>query len=500
MMLRCPSTPSGTKGKLTTVLVSRPSGRVFTVELDLRGFHLYSASGVAVIIACGHGVKSPGGFEHVQYYWLKAKDVKTSSFELESYNTWKDESGNETMETPYTMPRPCGDRAGDVLESTSTKPYNATKGSVTIFVQRGHDANVPYRNLGKGQRPPTNPTVKRMGINLSPVVIAKNWFASLDGSKGLPYVFEYINVAAEDLSRADCRLRANDLTPDPDVADTGGESPHGYDAKDSDSLCESGDNDGNSSVAASDTNTNASAEDLATNVTFAVGLQRKRKRGLDDALESQHQPRRFLGGTRDSANVQPSYGKIHEADEDDEELLPTKAESLQTTTALDIAVEALAASQAPRQVTPSGAALTPGTVAELAEEHFKEEDLYGDSRHPSLYNESVVEQRNAAPPEAAKSHTDLVAVRTASNANRPHCGRSDDLAQVKQELIEPQGSEERDPTLATAEDVASDDEDDLKILAEEIRLKREDVRLQMEELQLRKKVRVLEKKRGSTKR
>ncbi|KAK5743669.1 hypothetical protein LTR17_002576 [Elasticomyces elasticus] len=522
------ASPSGTTDEPPAVLVSRPPGREFTVEIDLRDFHLYSASGVAVIVACGHGPQPPGGIEHVQYYWIEAKDMKTHAFDFASYDTWEDDCAADTVETPYTMPPRRRDLGDDDLAPTSMEPFNATNGSVAVYVLRGHVVNDPNRDLSKWPKKPlTDPPATRMGIfHDSPVTIARNWFAKLVRSNGRPYVFKYINVADEDLGRADCHLRSNDLTPDYDDTDTGHESVQQYDSEDSDSLYESnesgsGEGDDIRSVTPSDTSTIGSLwdrinteSDLATNLPLPTEPTRKRRRVSEDASESRRQLRR---------RRQASHSKIHDVHEDDEEGLPTKTESPQSTTALNVAVTALGASQASRQVPSRGTAPRPATVIRQAVDEYEEEDLYGDSRHPSLYNESAVEQRNVATPDAAESQVSQPHGRldrdeqfdTGSSRRRRATllqlghpptpidlttDEGEDFRQVKQEVIGSHGSEERNPALATAEDVASDDEDGLKILAEEIRLKREDVRLQMEELELRKRLRALEKKRTPTRR
>ncbi|KAK5676783.1 hypothetical protein LTS10_010547 [Elasticomyces elasticus] len=530
-----PASPSGTTEEPPAVLVSRPPGREFIVEIDLRDFHLYSASGVAVIIACGHGPQPPGGLEHVQYYWIEAKDMETHAFDFASYDTWGDDFAADTVETPYTMPSRRRDLGDDDLAPTSMEPFNAPNGSVAVYVLRGHVTNDSYREVSKWpERLPTDPPATRMGIfHDSPITIARNWFTRLAKSNGRPYVFKFTNVADEDLGRADCRLRSNDLTPDYDDADTGHESVQEYDTEDLDSLYESngsvsGESDDIRSVAPSDTSTIGSPWDrinnewdLATGPPLLTEPTRKRRRVSEDALGSRRQLRRRRHSTQGGGLVQASHSKIHDADEDDEEALPTKTESPQSTTALNVTVTELRVSQAPRQMASRGTAPRPAMVGRPTVDHCEEEDLYGDSRHPSLYNESTVEQRNAAAPDTTGSHVSPPHGRVDPdehfNNGSAECRRAtllrqgqpptpidlttdegEDFTQVKQESTPPHGSEERDPTLATAEDVASDDEDGLKILADEIRLKREDVRLQMEELQLRKKMRALEKKRRPT--
>ncbi|KAK5737955.1 hypothetical protein LTR17_006395 [Elasticomyces elasticus] len=520
-----PADASGTTEEPPATLVSRPPGREFTVEIDLRDFHLYSASGVAVIIACGHGPQPPGGFEHVQYYWIEAKDMKTHAFDFASYDTWEDDCAADTVETPYTMPPRRRDPGDDDLAPTSMEPFNAMNGSVAVYVLRGHITNDSYREVTKwAERPSTDPPATRMGIfHDSPITIARNWFTRLAKSNGRPYVFKYTNVG-----RADCHLRSNDLTPDYDDTDTGHESVQEYDTEDSDSLYESNESgsresDDIRSVAPSDTSTIGSLWDrinneldLAPGPPLPTEPTRKRRRVSEDALGFRRQLRRRRHSTQGSGLVQASPSKIHDADEDDEELLPAKAESPHPTTALNKAVTALGASQASRQVSSRRAA-----VVRPAVEEYQEEDLYGDSRHPSLYNESAVEQRNAAPPDAAESHVSQPHDRldrdeqfdTGSSRRRRATllqlghpptpidlttDEREDFTQVKQECDEPQSSVEDHSASATAGDVASDDEDGLNILAEEIRLKREDVRLQMEELKLRKKMRALEKKRRPT--
>ncbi|KAK4889772.1 hypothetical protein LTR27_011484 [Elasticomyces elasticus] len=528
-----PADRTDIKGKLTTALVSRPSGREFTVEVDLRDFQLYSASGVAVTIACGHGLQPPGAFEHVQYYWIEGKDMKTHAFDFGSYDTWEDECAAETVKIPYTMPPPRCDMAGDVVASTSLEPFYATKGSVAVYVQRGHVVNghhTPWQLLPGGttdrdmntKGPPTEPPIRRIGIfQNSPITIGS--ISSTVSMVGLVFSSSPMLVLPEDC--AGKQLRAHDPTPDHDNADIGNVGPHEHDTEDSDSQYGTDESNGDSSVTASDTDSNGSVWDtsdadldLATRFPPPVAPTRKRKRDSDNVPK--HNGRLRRGGRQSSTLVQPSYSKIHETDEDDEELLPTKAESPHPTTAFNKAVTTLGASQASRQVPWRGTAPRSATVARPAVEGY-EEDLYGDSRHPSLYNESAVEQRNAAAPDDAESQVGQPHGRLdrdeqfntgsteRSRATLLRQGQpptpidlttdeGEDFTQVKQEVAEPHGSEERNPALATAEDVASDDEDGLKILVEEIRLKREDVRLQMEELKLRKKLRALEKNRGST--
>ncbi|KAK5730217.1 hypothetical protein LTR15_000151 [Elasticomyces elasticus] len=464
--------------------------------------------------------------------------MKTHAFDFGSYDTWVDEGAAETTETLYTMPPPRCDIAGDVLGSTSTEPFNAMRGSVTVYVLRGHVTNFPRipwrflveRDRDTKERPLTDPPIRRMGkIQNSPITIAKSWFDKLGGRNGRPYVFGYINFGAEDIDRNGWQMRVYDPTPDDEMANTKHESPHGYDTEDCFSLYGSGEGDGNSSVTSSDTSTVGSAWDkidadldLATRFPHPAPTTRKRKRRSNNVPKRHPQPQR--GGTQSSTLVQAKYSKAYEADEDDEELLPAKTESPHSATALNIAVTALGASQASQQDQSKGTAPKRRTGSEQAAEEYEEEDLYGDSRHPSLYNESAaVERRNHTGPDNAESNVSQrhgpLDQDEQSDTGSSRCKRTtllrqgqpptpidlttdegEDLTQVKQEVAEPHGSKERNSALATTEDVASDDEGDLKILAEEIRLKREDVRLQMEELKLRKKLRALEKKRASTRR
>jgi len=59
------------KGGLQSLLTLEKPGTDFEIRIDFdEKFKLYSASGVMVAVACGHGEQASGGFEHVQALWL----------------------------------------------------------------------------------------------------------------------------------------------------------------------------------------------------------------------------------------------------------------------------------------------------------------------------------------------------------------------------------------------------------------------------------------------
>ncbi|KAK5703123.1 hypothetical protein LTR97_004072 [Elasticomyces elasticus] len=147
--------PRGPKGELDKVQIIATPGEDFRVNLSFEEFRLYSGEGVTVVIACGHGDDPPGGFEHVQYYWIDGRFLgKCSPWHFDGYEIWNEKRSSTNLDLPFTMPVSYGKfvspRTGiiDGAEVSDTprlyqSPFQPKTGSVTVFVQRGTVLNRP---------------------------------------------------------------------------------------------------------------------------------------------------------------------------------------------------------------------------------------------------------------------------------------------------------------------------------------------------------------------
>jgi len=97
-----------TPSEESDILVARVSalpGAHFGVKVSFDNFKLYSAQGVSITVACGHGDNPPGGFEHVQHYWISSKDIATG-FSRNRFDIWDNDRSLSFRTVPYTIPAP----------------------------------------------------------------------------------------------------------------------------------------------------------------------------------------------------------------------------------------------------------------------------------------------------------------------------------------------------------------------------------------------------------
>ncbi|TKA74881.1 hypothetical protein B0A55_05030 [Friedmanniomyces simplex] len=359
-----------------------PAQTEFQMKIRFDGdFNLHGGDGVALVVAlvvaCGHGAHPPGGFEHLQYFWIKREEIGTATWEW-SYKTWKDDGLGgltEDPETFFTIPAPyTQEKSSSFADVTQSEPFGVRDSSVTVYVVRGHWArgpnSVPVIRTAEetvsgstGVRAPrriTDPPglTEQRWAKEPPIAISGDWSDRLPGSAGSPYIFEFRNLGVNDnAARTRLQLRAHseerDTNPEPTNNDV-----------EEDSSSESSDR-------------------------YKRGLKRKE-------------------------------AEIGSPDRDDEELAPpvkneTRGSHDEATGEIDAARSLRLLSLEPRadpEVGPESKRLfvTPEINSETAtegapavtndeeEEHRweGEEDLYGDSRHPSLYNEPRNEQADAA--------------------------------------------------------------------------------------------------------
>ncbi|KAK4893211.1 hypothetical protein LTR27_008332 [Elasticomyces elasticus] len=214
--------PRGLKGELDKVQIIATPGEGFRVNLSFEEFRLYSGEGVAVVIACGHGDDSPGGFEHVQYYWIDGELLEECGpWHFDGYEVWTEEGTSNNIELPFTMPGPYNGTEISDTPQMCQAPFHTKDGSVAVFVQRGTVMNHPeawffptlrvQRSRGgmKSFVPTeTDSPLANVGMfERNPVTIARNWFIPIGGKNGHPYVFEFTNTDAAGVNPTTLQLR-----------------------------------------------------------------------------------------------------------------------------------------------------------------------------------------------------------------------------------------------------------------------------------------------------
>ncbi|KAK5676804.1 hypothetical protein LTS10_010568 [Elasticomyces elasticus] len=136
--------PRGLKGELNKVHIIATPGEDFRVNLSFEDFRLYSGEGVAVVVACGHGEYPPGGFEHVQYYWIDGDFLEECGpWHFDGYEVWTEKHSSANIELPFTMPVYSAAEGVSDTVRTYQAPFQAKRGSVTVFIQRGTVMNHP---------------------------------------------------------------------------------------------------------------------------------------------------------------------------------------------------------------------------------------------------------------------------------------------------------------------------------------------------------------------
>ncbi|TKA71238.1 hypothetical protein B0A55_05643 [Friedmanniomyces simplex] len=400
--------PGGAQRPSELAYIFQPPKKEFQMKIRFDGdFNLHGGDGVALVVACGHGANPPGGFEHLQYFWIKREEIGTATWEW-SYKTWKDDGLGgltEDPETFFTIPAPqTQDQSSSFADVTPSEPFGVRDSSVTVYVMRGHWVRGPgggpvirtaeetvsgstgVRALRRITDPPG--LTKQRWAEEPPIAISGDWFDRLPGSAGSPYIFEFRNLGVNNnAARARLQLRAHS-----EERDTGLEPTSNGVGEDSSS-------------------------EYDPNEHQMTNTMSKRRRGAEGKANSGKQPRTGKSGPK------RNDAELGSPDRDDEELAPrvkneTRGSHNEATGENDAARSLRSLRLEPRAdpeiglesnrlfVTPETNSET-GTKGAPAAANQEEEDLYGDSRRPSLYNEPRNEQANAAPAISGEGEEDL---------------------------------------------------------------------------------------------
>ncbi|KAK5737935.1 hypothetical protein LTR17_006375 [Elasticomyces elasticus] len=248
--------PRGLKGELEKAQIIASPGEDFRVNLSFEDFRLYSGEGVAVVIACGHGDHPPGGFEHVQYYWIDGGFLEECGpWHFDGYEVWTKKRNSNNIELPFTMPVYNADAEGvnDDTARTYHAPFQAKRGSVTVFIQRGAVMNNPeawffptlrveISKRGIEDYPATKTEAPLANVGMFerlPVTIARNWLIPIGGKNGHPYVFEFTNTDGASVNPATLQLRPDSGMVQDIYGNNAEEDDSGWDTEDAWSLYDS---------------------------------------------------------------------------------------------------------------------------------------------------------------------------------------------------------------------------------------------------------------------
>ncbi|KAK5743645.1 hypothetical protein LTR17_002552 [Elasticomyces elasticus] len=262
------------KGDQDAACITEKPGEGFLIKIWFTDFKLHGAEGVVVIVGCGHGANKPGGFEHVQCYWIDGDEVEALHYRTCHYEVWEEGQASPGL-VGYTMPAPPGKYLSGPYDDpfanmqaaegpnggitiTDASGLEVPEGSVVVYVQRANFAN-NYSSLRGGLRgagqprlvtdPPDTrvskprPSTKlRNECGVDPIIIARHWFQQLGGEHGMPYIFEFKNLGCVDTVKAQLQLRddsgSKDADPESDndfpavYEDDDGDSGGDYDPKD----------------------------------------------------------------------------------------------------------------------------------------------------------------------------------------------------------------------------------------------------------------------------
>ncbi|KAK3672831.1 hypothetical protein LTR78_007184 [Recurvomyces mirabilis] len=118
----------------------------------LPDFDFKGASGIMIVLACGHGAQPPGGIEHMEAWWLSEKDCREEwYFKMLAWTVWdhvdlalrsKRKSDHRTLD--ITVPAPVN---ASVPVSLFRQRFSAADGTITVSIMRG---NLSY---GKEMQP-----------------------------------------------------------------------------------------------------------------------------------------------------------------------------------------------------------------------------------------------------------------------------------------------------------------------------------------------------------
>ncbi|KAK5737934.1 hypothetical protein LTR17_006374 [Elasticomyces elasticus] len=346
------SAPVRVQGDYNGVCVTEGAGKQFRVKMWFRDFMvcmnggkdgsgLDKDDGLAVIVSCGHGKSPPGGFEHVQNYWIKLDNLDTNHYRFCDYEVWKEDPQGliKVDSIEYTMPAPAVIASAVGTDGTASK---MNKGSVVVTVRRGKFLN-KQGSLGNGTStrsgsfparivtdPPDTRAYRatmprksktlRHGRNDDPIVIAGHWFQAKDGRHGEPYVFEFKNLGTIDPVQAGLRMSPNSGEQDPDQKDCSDGSESAYDTADTGSEF-----DPTERRRRKDRKTKACKLQCDEGSAWLMGEDQDDEELLPDQKESLAQ-RTPVNATTGTASA--SAAVLTSEDQDDEELLPDRNETL----------------------------------------------------------------------------------------------------------------------------------------------------------------------------
>ncbi|KAK4961735.1 hypothetical protein LTR10_002226 [Elasticomyces elasticus] len=491
-------TPSAAQGLHITSFVQERPGDIFQVKFWFdEHFKLGDASGVAITITCGHGDDPPGGFQHRQCFWLRPGDISTPTWE-DSYKTWQTGVIGEPAETYFTFPVPNSGGMESFTAGTHEENLETLQGSVVVSVSRGNWPVGPNGLPSVRSAPETvteDDDVRSVRLTTDPpdltqerwngeppIAIAPHWYDRIEGDLGQSYTFEFKNLDVSELFRAEGRFRL----------DTG-------------------------ELAAEDSEN--------SDVEYNPNKHRKRKRGADAKGNARKQRQ---NGTKDdcAGGWQACGAAFDDQDQDDEELLPIKTEACDDNKSHGgdrDAAGSMGRLSLERKIEPLSRAVTPvrevQPAPEVAPGTPEEENLYTDSRHPSVYGE----RDNAQSDIVVQTASQPLAIETLRQSSAEDRDDVDDDANAGGgALSQQQGnmSANVDLTIADAEESvpvkqesgnapdnaltaesphatggSPEDEENLEIRAEELRLQREDVRIQREQLEVRRRQHAMQKKK-----
>ncbi|KAK5743646.1 hypothetical protein LTR17_002553 [Elasticomyces elasticus] len=341
--------PRGLKGELDKAQIIASPGEDFRVNLSFEDFRLYSGEGVAVVIACGHGDESPGGFEHVQYYWIDGDFLEECGpWHFDGYEVWTKKHSSTNIELPFTMPNYSAAAGVSDTVRTYQAPFQAKRGSVAVFIQRGTVMNHPEawffptlraetskRGIAVFLPAKTDAPVANVGVfERLPVTIARNWFIPIGGKNGHPYVFEFTNTDAADVNPTTLQLRPDSGLVSDIYGNNAEDGDSGWDTEDAWSLYDSdeGDTLDNSSDSDSDHEfDNVESQDDIEEIRayYEADVQRQPVVSVIHGRTRLERPygkgqAPGLAGTFD--NGQSATPDLQGQDQDDEEALPAKRE------------------------------------------------------------------------------------------------------------------------------------------------------------------------------
>ncbi|KAK3615115.1 hypothetical protein LTR56_026793 [Elasticomyces elasticus] len=485
--------PTAVQGQYETCYIEeRPSDPIQVKIWFDEDFKLYGANGIAFVITCCH--ENNADIQQRQCFWLKSEDISAPIWEW-SHKVWQTDLDAEVQDRylPGGMGISTNGSGGEIAE--------AQQGSIVVSVLRGHWPvgpnglpNIRSSSVavarGDDVGPPRTmtdpPSLTQARWNGEPpIVIARHWFDQLEGERGQPYVFEFKNIDVSDVVHEGMEL----------LIDT--------DELAADHLDQKQVSDGEYNP--------------------ADGRKRKRRTATKASTRKQRQP--GSDGCCDSG-WRGNNARFGDEDQDGEEILPVKTEAHGSESRqnrdrdasdslgrLSFEPKAEAVSRA---ITLAG---EPQPALQVAPGTPEEDNLYMDSRHPSLYRELDDAQSGIAA-QRASQHLAMQTLRQ-SSAEERRSSVSGATGAGGQSSLQRQGgiSATLDLTMADAEDSVPvkqepddphnaliaesphatgsrlEDEEDLEIRAEELRLQREDVRIQREQLEVRRRQHAMQKKK-----